>query len=110
LFAPADALLTPASTADADRAALLSAADTALSTDTAHDRTCHYVVDADHAVPLKSDPGGSNPTRAELTPSDAPLAATCAAPGQGAEHWVRLKGGDHEGLWLWRGWLRPWTG
>ncbi|TDD47398.1 hypothetical protein E1286_17875 [Nonomuraea terrae] len=111
IFAPANALLTPASNAHADRADLLGAADVALWSPTpAHDPTCQYVVNTDHPVPLRSGPGESYPARARLAPSDEPLTATCAAPGQGAEHWVRLKSGGHKGLWLWRDRVRPWTG
>ncbi|WP_345560733.1 hypothetical protein [Nonomuraea rosea] len=72
--------------------------------------TCRYVVIADDPAPVRSGPGKKYRARGELPASDDPVKATCAARGRGPEHWVRLKQGDHEGLWVWRDRLQPWGG
>ncbi|TMR07027.1 hypothetical protein ETD86_52145 [Nonomuraea turkmeniaca] len=72
--------------------------------------TCRYVVQADKAVPVRSGPGKKHEERGRLEPSDDPHKATCAARGRGPEHWVRLKSGEFEDLWVWRNRLQPWSG
>ncbi|WP_157549550.1 hypothetical protein [Nonomuraea candida] len=74
------------------------------------DPTCHYVNQSDDPAPIREGPGKKHRKRAELAPTADPVRATCAARGRGPEHWVRLKGGDHKGLWIWRDRLQPWSG
>ena len=72
--------------------------------------TCRYVVDVANPIPVRSGPGKKYRAVGELGPSKDPIAATCAARGRGPSHWVQLKEGDHEGEWVWRNRLQPWSG
>ncbi|PRX70498.1 hypothetical protein B0I32_101586 [Nonomuraea fuscirosea] len=72
--------------------------------------TCRYVSATDKSAPVRKGPGKKYRKRAELAPSKEPVRATCAARGRGRDHWVRLKEGEHEGLWVWRDRLHPWSG
>lgn len=72
--------------------------------------TCRYVSATDKSAPVRKGPGKRYRKRAELAPSKEPVRATCAARGRGRDHWVRLKEGEHKGLWVWRDRLHPWSG
>ncbi|MEV5889178.1 hypothetical protein [Nonomuraea fuscirosea] len=72
--------------------------------------TCRYVPATGKAAPVRKGPGKKYRKRAELAPSKEPVRATCAARGRGRDHWVRLKEGEHQGLWVWRDRLHPWSG
>ncbi|MEV4084264.1 hypothetical protein AB0J43_28780 [Nonomuraea fuscirosea] len=72
--------------------------------------TCRYVSATDKSAPVRKGPGKKYRKRAELAPSKEPVRATCAARGRGRHHWVRLKEGEHKGLWVWRDRLHPWSG
>ncbi|GAA2204879.1 hypothetical protein GCM10009850_005920 [Nonomuraea monospora] len=72
--------------------------------------TCHYVNQTADAAPIRLGPGKKHRRTAELPPTESPVKTTCAARGRGAEHWVRIKTGDHKGDWIWRNRLQPWSG
>ncbi|MGP4097436.1 hypothetical protein [Nonomuraea sp. KM90] len=83
---------------------------TPLAAGTQQSPTCHYVNETDEAAPVRMGPGKQFGKKGELAPSKEPVRATCAAIGRGREHWVRLKSGEHKGLWVWRDRLQPWSG
>ena len=83
---------------------------TPLAAGTHQSPTCHYVNETDEAAPVRLGPGKEFGKKGELVPSKEPVRATCAAIGRGSEHWVRLKSGEHKGLWVWRDRLQPWSG
>jgi hypothetical protein len=72
--------------------------------------TCRYINESDDPAPIRLGPGKKYRKQAELAPSQDPVRATCAARGRGPEHWVRLKSGEHKGLWVWRNRLQTWSG
>ncbi|TYB68746.1 hypothetical protein FXF51_09455 [Nonomuraea sp. PA05] len=72
--------------------------------------TCHYVNQTADPAPIRIGPGKKHRRTAVLPPTETPVKSTCAARGRGADHWVRIKTGDHKGDWIWRNRLQPWSG
>ncbi|GAA4055611.1 hypothetical protein [Nonomuraea soli] len=69
---------------------------------------CRYYVDADKPIPVKSGPGKKYTTQAWISPDrERPVFGTCAEPGTGPSHWVKISQGNYKGGWVWRNWLDP---
>ncbi|MFG2073148.1 hypothetical protein [Nonomuraea maritima] len=103
LLGPAQVFFTSSSATHADRAALLSAADAALSPGPAsHDRTCRPAADTATTDPIalvKSSSRTGHVTHAGLTRSAGPLTSACI--GARSARWRQPGTAEYASLRLW---------
>jgi hypothetical protein len=98
--------VTFAGLAIAGPASAATAAPSPTPSSVASTSTCRYTVDANKPVPVKSGPGKKYTTQGWVSPDrERPIFGTCAEPGTGPSHWVKVSQGKFKGGWIWRNWL-----